>query len=287
MSSYAPANRYTECAKYQPIILKGSTCSDTNSLHITGDARRSTKIEGSERKASNPEHGMEVLNHYIGLARPILEALYFLAAIALAAFAWKGLKQVTLTVEQLQLTREIAKTNAKREAYKLAAEQCGFFAEKVVVLWPPFVDECKTKGLSAFVNQKLTIRNGDIEEQSFAEAKVKEERDKCLGTLIPFLNALEAFAIFFASGIAEESVGYRETGHAFCGMTRQIIPFIHLSRKLKRGNYESTVKLFELWTAKLASESLTQARESAVKSLASIETTLQGIKREDIRRIGH
>ena len=70
-------------------------------------------------------------------------------------------------------------------------------------------------------------------------------------------------------------------------MTGHMIPFIHISRKLKQGNYESTIKLYELWSAKIASEALTLARESVAKSLANIETNLEGLKRDDIKIIGH
>ena len=63
----------------------------------------------------------------------------------MAIFAYKGLTQIKLTLEQLKLTREIAKTNAKREAYKLAAEQCGFFAEKSLPSGSRFVTNAQLR----------------------------------------------------------------------------------------------------------------------------------------------
>src|SRR5580698_8437717 len=55
----------------------------------------------------------------------ILQGLYYIAGIAIAVAAFIGLGQ-------LSLTREIAKTNAKREAVKYAAERCQYFAEHTV-----------------------------------------------------------------------------------------------------------------------------------------------------------
>ncbi len=55
----------------------------------------------------------------------LLEGLYYAAGIAIAVAAFIGLGQ-------LRLTREIAKTNAQREALKFAAERCQYFAEHTV-----------------------------------------------------------------------------------------------------------------------------------------------------------
>jgi hypothetical protein len=67
------------------------------------------------------------LNWWLGLFRPIFETLYFLAAVALAAVAYKGL-------EQLRIAKDTAKMNARREAFKLAADECRNFAIQVVPL---------------------------------------------------------------------------------------------------------------------------------------------------------
>ena len=67
------------------------------------------------------------LNSLLTAVRPLLETLYFLAAIALVPIAIKGL-------EQLKIAKETARTNAQREAFKLAAEECRNFALHVVPL---------------------------------------------------------------------------------------------------------------------------------------------------------
>ena len=138
----------------------------------------------------------------INYLRPILEALYFLSATALAVFAFKGLKQIRLTVEQLQLTRDIAKTNAKRESFKLAADECRHFAQNVLIEARLIGDECKDLKLTTLGRKwKFKIANGEIAEHNFPELKViAAEVSKCASKLITFLNSLEAFAIFFASG---------------------------------------------------------------------------------------
>jgi hypothetical protein len=67
---------------------------------------------------SNP-HG------WFATLRDILELLYFVSGIAIAVAAFWGLKQ-------LQISKQIARTNATREAIKLAADQCRHYAETSV-----------------------------------------------------------------------------------------------------------------------------------------------------------
>jgi hypothetical protein len=69
---------------------------------------------------------------WLKTAHDIFETLYFAAGIAIAVFACLGLKQIKLGLDQLKLTKEIAKTNARRESVKFAADQCRYFAETVM-----------------------------------------------------------------------------------------------------------------------------------------------------------
>src|SRR5713101_853400 len=67
----------------------------------------------------NPQTG------WFAVARAVLELLYFASGVGILAAACYGLKQ-------LKLTRDIADANSKREAVKLAAVQCRYFAEQAV-----------------------------------------------------------------------------------------------------------------------------------------------------------
>ncbi|MEK5374521.1 hypothetical protein [Paenibacillus sp. FSL P2-0173] len=57
--------------------------------------------------------------------RSVLEITYFITSSLLFIIAIIGL-------QQLSIARNSAKMNAKREAYKLAAEQCSYYLEVIV-----------------------------------------------------------------------------------------------------------------------------------------------------------
>jgi hypothetical protein len=216
------------------------------------------------------------LNGWLAALHPLLETLYYIAAIALAGIAYKGL-------EQLKIAKETARTNARREAFKLAADECRTFAERVVPLSLPLSDECERMDLKSFVEPQFKVVDGEITDHKFSLDVIGDDVDKCTDNLVAFVNALEAFAIFFAAGIADESVAYRETGLAFCNFAATYMPAIYLLRSENDGRFESTLKLYELWSARIASESLRKAAASAKTSLEAMESKL---KRGRIKTIG-
>src|SRR5271169_2913927 len=100
--------------------------------------------------------------------RSILELLYFASGIVIAVAVILSLKQIRIGLEQLKTTREIANTNAKREAIKLAAEQCNYYAERTVPLFTEFVSEYKRLGLKYMSTKpQFAIQNGEIVNTNF------------------------------------------------------------------------------------------------------------------------
>ena len=218
-------------------------------------------------------HTLIWLNNWLALLHPIFETLFFISGLALAFIALKGL-------EQLRIAKQTAKIGAKREAFKLAAEQCRYFAERVVPFSDTLCKLCDKLNLTSFSSpgRKFDILNGEITSHEFPEQTLLDDSLKCKEELIASLNSVEAFSIFFAEGIAEESVAYRETGTTFCATMRRFMPAIYLYRKYGV-RYESTVKLYELWNARMTSEKL-------LKQRTSLDSSLQGLKKDGIKTIG-
>jgi hypothetical protein len=216
-------------------------------------------------------HILSSVNSWLVELRPIMETLFFIATIALAVFAFKAL-------DQLRIAKEIARTSAKREAFKLAAEQCRYFAEQVVPSSNTVAAKCKQLNLASFASPKFEIVTGEIVSHDFSDDALSTDFAKCALELMAFLNTIEAFSIFFVEGIAEELVAYRETGVTFCKTMRLFMPAVYQFRKYGV-RYESTVKLYEIWNARMTSEKLLAERKS-------IDTSLKGLRKDGIKPIG-
>src|SRR5690242_154478 len=65
---------------------------------------------------------------WFAATRAILETLCFVSGIVIAIAA-------VVALGQIRLTKQIAKSNARRESVRFAADLCKYFAEMVVPAW--------------------------------------------------------------------------------------------------------------------------------------------------------
>ena len=177
--------------------------------------------------------------------RAVLELLYFLAGIAIAGAAVFALRQISLT-------KEIAQKNARRESVKLAAELCRYFAETVAPQLATAMDEHNKSNLGylSVLNQPpFVLKDGEIIANNFNPKLLPNGPAHLAG--VKAVNILEAFAIPFIEGVADEEIGYRETVSGFCAAVQAFMPLIYQLRVTNAGRFESTVKLYEIWNGRL------------------------------------
>jgi hypothetical protein len=198
--------------------------------------------------------------------KSILEAAYFVAGIAIAIAAFKGLGQLNIGLEQLKATKEIAKKNALSEALRFATERCQYFADVVVPAQEVFIQaymqaKCTFRQMSA----NCSVKNGEINTSpGFNTAAFDSESVRLRMEIPTFLNTLEAFAIPFVARVADDDLGYQETGISFCSMVRDTLVLLYHTRQRDySGRYESTVKLYERWNDRRIAEELGQNLKNA------------------------
>jgi hypothetical protein len=216
---------------------------------------------------------MYIPSGWFHILRATFELLYFASGVAIALAAFWGLKQ-------LRITREIARTNAAREALKFAAERCQYFAEHAVPAMSELEAEYRRLALNFLsVNSSWEIKNGEIVNHNFDLKLLYREVPQLDPALVNYLNTLEAFAIPFVARVADEDLGFQETAIAFCQRMQLYMPAIFLLRESLGARYESIIKLYDMWNKRLVAASLAPA----VKSMEELAKT---IERERIRPLG-
>jgi hypothetical protein len=191
--------------------------------------------------------------------RSVLEITYFVSGIALTVAAIYGLKQ-------LRLTKRIATQNAKRESIKFAAERCQYYAETCVNLQNAAWQSYRDHKLTCLNDSVFTIQNGQITDNNFDSQRVircQQELSVEPFKFVEFVNSLEAFAIPFVAGVADDELGFQETAAAFCSAIKQWMLFIFILR-MQGNRFESCLRLYESWSARLEAEKL----KPLVKSLS-------------------
>jgi hypothetical protein len=198
--------------------------------------------------------------------RSILELAYFISAIVLTGVAFYGLKQ-------LRLTKQIASQNAKRESVKFATERCQYFAETVVPAQLKSVKFYQEQKFTCLKTQRFRVEKGEIVEHNFDEQRIaicNRELLSISSAFVEFLNYLEAFAIPFVAGVADDELGFQETASAFCRFLAEVMIVVATFRS-QGPRFESCVKLYECWNARLEAEKLKPLMQSMSEKIKAAE----------------
>jgi len=144
---------------------------------------------------------------------------------------------------------------------RFASDLCKYFAETVVPAWADANGEYETNRLGFLTvaapagQAPFVVQNGEFVSHHFDLQRIAAEAPKAKLAL-KYLNVLEAFAIPFAEGVADENIGFRETARPFCQGAQLYMPFLFFLRSQNLGRFESIVKLYTIWTNRLAADAV-------------------------------
>jgi hypothetical protein len=201
----------------------------------------------------------------------ILDIINSLSTIILVVVAIIGLKQLTIS-------KETRKINAKRDSLKLAAEQTVVFGEKIIPEIDTLNNLINENKLDFFTKSIVKTEGDNISVNAYTQNYSVEKMTKIVPNLGIVLNSLEAFSIYFVSGVAAESVTFETCGSSFVLTVNKLMPFI-VSMNDKTNGYKNTLKLFRTWNSRLESEKL-------IVEKGKIEAKLEKTKTISIKPIG-
>jgi hypothetical protein len=180
---------------------------------------------------------------------------------------------------QLVLAKNIAQISAKRDAFKIAAEQCQIFASEIMPLYNKFYEELKSKKLN--IREKTVVthhKNGftlDFSKLTKKDLAALSDLNTHPGEV---LNRFEAFALYFTSGVAAEKPAFLTLGCAYCDLVDAMLPFIGLLSD-DDPSYENVKMLYNQWRKRREKLQMTAQKAAA-------EAALAGNQIQDIKTIG-
>lgn len=201
---------------------------------------------------------MEQFNSFIALIKPFFELVYLISSVGIAVFAYLGLQQI-------QILKATASTQAKRDALKLTSEQCSYYVDVVIPLQNGFYKAIEENNIKYFEGWTTTITNNQI-TTSHKDPKLKRDFKAAIPTLV-FLNSMEAFSTFFTSRVADELVAYNSVGETFIGTCERIMPWLLHCRNA--GYFKSTTSLYLIWKQRSEIEKLMREKQNIDDKLAN------------------
>jgi hypothetical protein len=115
------------------------------------------------------------------------------------------------------------------------------------------------------------IKNGEITNHDFDTKLLDAEVPKIEMLLVNYLNSLEAFAIPFVAGVADDELGFKETAMAFCQAVKFLMPALFQLRRKGAARYESTIKLYDMWNRRFAAAAIAPVIKPLQELVKSVE----------------
>jgi hypothetical protein len=206
----------------------------------------------------------------------VLEALFYLSGMGLFVTAVLGLRQLSLAKKSLSQSAQLFRVSAMREAFRLAADQCDLYANRLI----PLINECDRKLRELGASEILEKFKVAVDREGIRIVPPEGFRRECEPgcvllqyqaeeEILRIANALEALAVPFVSGVAAEGVAFSSIGPSFCFSVGRYAPVI--LPLAGRKHFQNLFELFHLWRTRIDCEELRERQKEISKKLGSVQ----------------
>jgi hypothetical protein len=211
----------------------------------------------------------------LNTAYPYITAFFELAALiatpVVAIIAYRALRQVEVGLQQIEVSKEISKTQSQRESFKISAEKCDYFAESVI---PKINSFFKSKEAGKYPNLmsievEETKGSFGIKTKKMKEAFTEISNDE--GLVLELSNMIEGFSMYYTCGIADESIAFRPISSVYCKTVAAILPILIFSNNRNK-TYSHTLGLYQTWNNRIKKEKAELDLQAAQKKVSEIKT---------------
>ena len=201
--------------------------------------------------------------------RSWLELLYFISGIVVMFLIGFGLRQLQLAKEQLTTTKEMFRTQSKRAAMEAAVTECRRFSETIIQDSLAIDKYCKENSITYFEDAKFVktdggftvdakdVKKDDIEKLSNAEDLLNR-----------FVNGLEAFALFFLSGVADENIAFHANAKSYIQLAETAFKLFPMFN-VEEDDAEPIKDLYFMWHKKYEAKKLKIKQKEIASKLAT------------------
>ncbi|MGR5250487.1 hypothetical protein ACPV4Z_18735 [Vibrio aestuarianus] len=221
------------------------------------------------------------------------ELIYFFSGILVVVIAGFGLWQIklakdqlSLTVTQLELTKQdihsnmkIFKTQCHRAAVESAVIECRRFSDEIVHHSLDLEKYCKENEISYFKDVTIThTKSGFKIDTSAIKSEDVKKLQSAEHIINKYLNGMEAFALFFLSGVADEKIAFHTNGKTFVDMAEEgfkLFPICEVSED----EAKPIKALYFMWREKLEAQKMRIEKKK-------LEERLKEYNEKEIKPIG-
>ena len=199
-------------------------------------------------------------NAFINAIKPTMEILYFIAGIIVSITAILALKQI-------KIMKHTAEIQSKRDALTITSEQCVNYMTNIIKLQNEFNRSLKENQIHFLDGWEVTISDNEISLKHDGKIDYSNFDKMNYATVY---NAMEAFATYFISKVADESVAFNSLGTTYVNTTEHYLPI--LLEVNEDGYFRNIVNLYVLWTKRMISIDLQEQQENLKRKMKNYHT---------------
>lgn len=227
---------------------------------------------------------MDAFAEFLKPYSDLLQAVSFIATIALTAISILGLKQLAIAKNALN-------TQSLRDARRLSSDHIYRYLDRVLNFkWKTTPSAEQNAFIKNYRFSKTDKDNLDAKEimklDSTQDLKIRKNREKYIKALkaavspyIDLLNELEAFSAVVTSGVVDEYTVYRAVGQNFVNKIQnndltEVLQFYNKHENL----YTNVFEVYQLWDTRLVVEKTEAGLEALEKQSSETTKKIQSLK---------
>ncbi len=197
---------------------------------------------------------------FINSIKPTIEILYFIAGIIVAITAILALKQIKIMKHSVEI-------QSKRDALTITSDQCVNYMTNIIKLQNEFNQSLKDKQIHFLEGWNVKLNENEISLKHEGEIDYSNFKQMNYSTVC---NAMEAFATYFVSQVADESVAFNTLGTTYINTVEKYLPILLIVNK--SGYFKNIVKLYLIWKKRNISIDLQEQQENIKKEIKNCHT---------------
>lgn len=207
----------------------------------------------------------------------ILQLLYFISGMVLAAIGLYGTVQIKLLKKSIKL-------NSKHATGEKAIEFVLHYLSSNRSLLNKFIEKCKEINTPYAYPGPI---NNFLPHEIGADFLHEHKKRKSLAEeWVPLLNDLEIISSAFVTGVADEKIGFQCIGRSFCKDVIDLYDILSGTNIYEDMNYYSNiVKLFRVWISRLISRDFERKEKQFKVNKEQLEKIFK-IRDDEIPAIG-
>jgi hypothetical protein len=203
--------------------------------------------------------------------KEFLEIIYFISGPILVIIAYLALGQIKVAKEQIEEQKNASKINSKRDALKLTSEQITHSGAFIIPLQNALNVSINKNNIKYFDESSVEILGNKIKVTPCKREGEFEKLSYVGSEFTAVMNAMEGFAVFFSSGVADEKIAFYSLSETYCNQIKLLLPLLVPIRAGEK-KLTACMHLFTIWNSRLEAEKLEMQKSELDKKIKNHKT---------------